>query len=241
MHVRAVDTTRLYQQVAHQIEELIRGGVFEAETRLPPERVLIKQLGVSRSVLREALIVLELQGLVEIKVGAGTYVKKPAEKAAAETGGLNFDHVGPFELLAARRLVEGEAAKLAATTATAEDIAKIEAAYRQIEEDIEPYMMRHTADRSFHTAIAEATRNPALITIIAAFWSRYRQLIIEQASERARRPENREAAIADHRAIFLCIKNRDGNGARAAIQAHLDRVGWFFSPFDNEGPSSTED
>ncbi len=232
MPVRAVDTTRLYQQVAQQIENLIRGGEFPAGTRLPAERELIKQFGVSRSVLREALIVLELKGFVEIRIGAGTYILKSGEPSSSDNAPPPpFEDTGPFDLLMARRMIESEVARLAALTATPQDVAKMKAALDQMERDIEPFMLRHTADRAFHVAIAEATRNPALVHIVSAFWDRYRKLMIHQASKLARRPENRQPAISDHKAIYRCLAERDGDGAAAAMQAHIDRVGRFLSSY----------
>ena len=237
MPVRAVDTTRLYQQVAQQIENLIRGGEFAVGSRLPAERELIKQFGVSRSVLREALIVLELKGFVEIRIGAGTYILKADDAPPVEgPPSAPFEDTGAFDLLMARRMIEAEVARLAALTATPQDVAKLRAALDQMKRDIEPYMLRHTADRAFHIAIAESTRNPALVFIVSGFWDRYRKLMIHQASELARRPENREPAIADHEAIYRCLAERDGDGAAAAMQAHLDRVGRFLSSYRKPDP-----
>ena len=231
MTVRVVEPTRLFQQLAQQIEARIGSGEWAVGDRLPAERELIKLFGISRSVLREALIVLELKGLVEIRVGAGTYVRRAVDQAvpAADASGLGM--ATPFELLLARRMVESEVARLAALTATPADLAGMKAALDQMEGDPEPYMMRHVADRAFHLAIAEATRNPALVFVVSAYWDRYRRVIVDHASAEARRPENRDQAIADHTAIYRCIAERDGAGAAAAMQAHLDRVGRFLSSF----------
>lgn len=232
MPLRTVDTTRLYQQVAQQIEERIRAGEFKVGHRLPAERTLISEFGVSRSVLREALIVLELKGLVDIRVGAGTFVVEPRGEAAVKReAGLSFDDVGPFDILMARRIVEAETARLAAVTAAPADLAAIRKALEQIERDTAPFVMRHVADRAFHIAIANATRNPALVTIVSGLWDRYRRFMITEAGELARRPENLGPAVADHLAIYTCLVDRDGNGAAAAMQAHLDRVSAFLSSF----------
>ncbi len=238
MPLRTEEAPRLYQQVAQQMEDRIRAGEFKVGHRLPAERALISQFGVSRSVLREALIVLELRGLVDIRMGAGTFVVEPRDESAGERKDcLSFDEVGPFDMLMARRMIEAETARLAALTAAPDDLERIKAALDQIEQDTAPFVMRHVADRAFHIAIARATRNPALVTIVSGLWDRYRRFMITEAGEIARRPENLGPAIADHLAIYTCLVDRDGSGAAAAMQAHLDRVSEFLSSFRKRPPA----
>jgi len=229
MNTEFVGTSRRFRQVAEQIEDLISSGEWNVGDRLPAERELIKRFEVSRTVLREALIVLELRGFVEIRVGAGTFVRRASSNFESATANTSIDAAKPFDILLARRIVEAEVARLAALTATPEDLAKMKAALDQMAHDKAPYMMRHVSDRVFHQAIAEATRNAALIFVVTAYWDKYRQCIVEHASEIARRPENHEPAVADHRAIYQCIAERDAAGAAAAMKAHLDRVGRFLS------------
>ena len=81
MPFQSIEPRRLYRQIADQIRELIRSGEFVAGARLPPERDLAKQLGVSRPSVREALIALEVEGLVEVRIGSGIYVLGPGVKA----------------------------------------------------------------------------------------------------------------------------------------------------------------
>src|SRR5437762_5710118 len=115
MPLIAVESRRLYRQIADQIAALIDGGEYKPRERLPPERDLAKQLGVSRPSVREALIALEVGGYVEVRMGSGVYVtgKRPIRAAAA----LPEDS-GPFELIRARWMIEGECAALAAKHAT---------------------------------------------------------------------------------------------------------------------------
>ena len=113
MPIQTVASQRLYQQVAGQLGELIRQGEFLPGDRLPPERDLARQLGVSRPTVREAMIALEIAGLVDVRTGSGAYVRK-----APSTGVMPFapPDIGPspFELVAARRLIEPEVAFAAA-------------------------------------------------------------------------------------------------------------------------------
>src|SRR5688572_32358152 len=120
MPLQAVETKRLYRQIAEQLGALIAAGEFPLGSRLPPERDLAVQLGVSRPSVREALIALEVQGLVEVRMGSGIYVT--AREAAPASRDVQ-SALGPFEILRARHLVEGELAAVAARHIDAAGIA----------------------------------------------------------------------------------------------------------------------
>lgn len=153
MGIEAVRSRRIYRQIADQLADLIAAGTYPAGSCLPPERDLARQLGVSRSSVREALIALEVLRIVDVRVGAGVFVRGAADaerggeslmrRVARVTGlgpdvelgpGLDIDlraEIPPFGLLQARRLIEPETAALAARNATAQQLSDIEAAYRQ--------------------------------------------------------------------------------------------------------------
>src|SRR5947208_9814044 len=115
MPLQVVDNRRLYRQIADQIAALIQKGEYGKGERLPPERDLAKQLGVSRPSVREALIALEVEGYVEVRVGSGVYVL--GRHSRGSSAALPADS-GPFELIKARWLIEAECAALAAKNAT---------------------------------------------------------------------------------------------------------------------------
>ena len=125
MPFQAVATQRLYEQVAGQVTDLVARGEFKPGDRLPPERDLAKLLGVSRPTVREAMIALEIAGLVEVRVGAGAFVTDKARERRRDR--RLFEGVGssPLELIAARRTIEPEVAALAAQLATPDEIAAI--------------------------------------------------------------------------------------------------------------------
>src|SRR5512137_2036057 len=133
MPIQVVEPRRLYRQIADQIAALIRRGEYRPGARLPPERDLAKNLGVSRPSVREALIALEVEGFVEVRVGSGVYVtgsRKPA------TGRLALPpDSGPFELIDARRLIESECAALAARHASAAQIRQMRSALASMSRD----------------------------------------------------------------------------------------------------------
>src|SRR4051794_12008318 len=117
--LQAVEPRRLYRQIADQIAGLIANGEFAPGSRLPAERELAASLGVSRASVREAIISLEMGGHVEVRVGTGIFVAGKPANAAAPAGDAG---PGPFDLLNARKVVEGEIVALAATNAKAADI-----------------------------------------------------------------------------------------------------------------------
>src|SRR4029077_4748807 len=114
MRLQAVEPRRLYRQIADQIRTLIGKGEVARGARLPAERDLARQLGVSRPSVREALIALEVEGMLDVRVGSGIYVTPPGER---HEGDMLAGDSGPFEVIRARRVIEGECAALAAKCA----------------------------------------------------------------------------------------------------------------------------
>jgi DNA-binding FadR family transcriptional regulator len=229
MPFQAVSTQRLYQQVAEQVAALIRGGELEAGSRLPPERDLAKRLGVSRPTIREAMIALELAGLVEVRTGSGIYVRAegsgeaPAGRQASFDAGSFDAGPGAFELLAARLLIEPEIAAEAARSLTDADLAALRDTVRVLE-DAGEHRASQEADRAFHTLIARASGNGVLVSIVEDLWASMFSPIFEALSARTGLPDSRRMTLADHRAIVERLEARDPEGARAAMRRHLEHV-----------------
>jgi DNA-binding FadR family transcriptional regulator len=205
---------RLYRVVAARIQDLIRAENIKPGTRLPAERELSVKLNVSRASLREALIALELYGIVEVRGGSGVYVSELAPADAAERG------PGPFEVLAARRLIESEVAAIAAKMANDSAIDAILRAAAQMEQQ---HAGNEQADRNFHLAIARATGNTALVGVVEMLWNQ-RSSIRQELKEHSRTEDLRQITLNDHRNIVAAIAARDAAGARQAMRAHLERV-----------------
>lgn len=221
MPIRAVDDRRLYRQIADQLSTLITSGEFKRGQRLPSERDLAVQLGVSRPSVREALIALEIQGLVEVRVGAGIFVTQAEGKAAAVP--IN-EGQGPFELLRARWLIEGEIAALAAREATKPDLAQVRAAVEEMEKAANRNLETVGADRDFHMRIAAATHNGALVSVVLYLWDRGRGAMWQRMEEHFQTPEMRASAMKEHWAILAALDDGDASKARAAMRTHLRRV-----------------
>jgi DNA-binding FadR family transcriptional regulator len=210
---------RMYRVVAERIQELIRQQGMESGARLPSERELAASLHVSRASLREGLIALELGGVVEVRSGSGVYVSS----SASDTAEVPEAGPGPFEVLAARGVIETEVAALAARNATSAGLDAILAAVLEMERSHEDRSSNELADRNFHLAIAQATGNTALVGVIDCLW-RQRGSLWQRLKEHYRTEELRKATLLDHRAILEAIAGRDAPGARKAMRAHLDRV-----------------
>ncbi|HET7031979.1 MAG TPA: FadR/GntR family transcriptional regulator [Casimicrobiaceae bacterium] len=225
MPLRAVETTRLYRQIADQIVGLIDGGEFPAGSRLPPERELAGLLGVSRTSVREAIIALEIAGRVEVRVGTGIFVTHPpARKAPASQAEVSDSGVGPFELLAARAVIEGETAALAAKHARKADLGALRETIVRMREHAEDDGERDAADRAFHVRIAEATGNGALAHAVANLWDLRRGDLWSRIEVHFHTAALRAKTLADHEAIVAALAARDADGARKAMHRHLERV-----------------
>jgi DNA-binding FadR family transcriptional regulator len=222
--LQAIESQRLYQQVAQQIREMILSGEYGAGDRLPAERDLARGLKVSRPTVREAMIALEIAGLVEIRTGAGIFVSDQPVRSA-EPASRAFD-VGssPFELLAARRFVECELAAQAATRASEDDLAGIEESVRTMASDIEAGRPAQQADRNFHSRIAAVSRNSVLVSIVHSLWDGTFEPLFAALSARTGLPGNQRMTLADHRAVLAALKRRDAKAARRAMATHLGHV-----------------
>ena len=221
MPIQTVDTDRLYRKIARQLSGLIEAGEFAPGQRLPAERELAHQLGVSRPSVREALIALEIEGKVEVRVGAGVFVVAASPTSALPT---QEEGEGPFELLGARRVVEGETAAWAAREAAPEEIAAIRASVEAMAALPPGDQRTDGIDRDFHLAIARGTHNGAMVWVVQMLWDHGRGAMWRQMEKHFQTPALRNATLRDHRAICKAIEAHDARTARAGMHRHLLRV-----------------
>lgn len=219
MPLQAVESRRLYRQIADQIAHLIESGEFPPGTRLPAERELASSLGVSRASVREAIISLEIGGLVEVRVGTGIFVTAPrrSRAPAADAG------PGPFELLHARKLIEGEIAAVAASKATAHDLRHLRESVSRMEAHLDDFAVREASDREFHLQVAKATGNGSLELVVEGLWNQRAELW-GRMQRHFHTNELTHKTIRDHAAILAAIEAHDPGSARAAMHRHLSRV-----------------
>lgn len=214
---------RPYLKLAASLNELVRQGEFSAGQRLPSERALSERFNVSRTSLREAIIALELQGVVEVRGGSGIYVCQTSGSLARlpltqEPG------PGPFELLRARCLIESEVAAAAATSRKDADLDRLFADLQAMRENIDDKVANETADVHFHLHIAEATGNSVLRRTVESLREQERGPLWTQIEQHFHSPALRQKSQEDHQRIFAAIVSGEADAARHAMRAHLERV-----------------
>jgi len=216
------DTRRLYRQIADQLARFIETHSFAVGSRLPPERELAEMLGVSRPSVREGLIALEVEGVVEVRGGSGVFVaqrkqqlQQPREpQAAAPTP-------GPFDVIKARWLFESEAAALAAMNADALQLQQMNAALKVMREAPTHSAAGTAADERFHMAIAEASGNAAVAQVIAQLWKMRTGTLYMQMESHFIGADIWAQACAEHAELMDAIASRDPDAARQAMRKHM--------------------
>lgn len=210
---------KLYQRIAEDIANAIAAGRYPPGTRLPGERDLAEEFAVSRPTVREAMIALEMRGLVEARQGSGIYVTQ-APPPSARPADLD---VGAFELNEARILFEGEAAALAATAIEPASLDALDRILQLMESEGDgPGAV--DADREFHLLIAEATGNSIVRSVVEMLWEiREKSPLCVHMFVQARR-EGVTPRVAEHRMIVDALRARDPQRARDTMRAHLRRV-----------------
>jgi GntR family transcriptional repressor for pyruvate dehydrogenase complex len=228
MPLQSIEPRRLYRQIAEQIRTLIEGGEYRVGSRLPPERDLARQMRVSRPSVREALIALEVEGLVEVRIGSGIYVRRTGAEARAPAS-VADSGIGPFELIRARRVIEGECAALAAQHARRPQVGAMREALARMEADAGASKPPLEADRLFHLRIAEATGNAALVAVVRSLWEERAGPLFSQLEHHFDTPRLWAAALREHRAILDAIAAGDVEAARAGMHRHMDQATKRFS------------
>jgi len=219
MSVGPQDSQKLYQQIARTIAASIEDGQYAPGDRLPSERELAENFGVSRPTIRDAMIALEFQGLVEARQGSGVYVKA-APQISEEASERD---VSALELAEARRLFEGEACALAAAMITAEQLDALDRLVVEMgrpasAEDFEQHELE------FHLTIARATGNAAILATVTDLWQLRRQSTSCAGALRRARTNSRGDFVGEHGRIAACLRTRDSKAARQAMHAHLAQV-----------------
>jgi DNA-binding FadR family transcriptional regulator len=214
------ESQRLYETIAQALAAAIARGDYPVGQRLPSERELAQSFKVSRTTVREATIALELDGLVEARIGSGVYVTHTTPR-----GTLGARDVGPFELLEARRSIEGETCAMAAARISDAQLSQltelIEEMRSENEHDIE---LSEAADRRFHELIASATENSGMLAVVQMLWDTRARSPQSQSMDAKVRALGVKPHIDEHTAIVKALQRRDPDAARSAMRKHLTRV-----------------
>jgi len=221
MPLQTVEPRRLYRQIADQISVMISEGEYTPGARLPAERDLAKQLGVSRPSVREALIALEVEGLLDVRVGSGIYVTQPGERQ--QRAALQGDS-GPFEVIRARWLIESECAALAAKNANPAQLDAIREAHAGMIKESKRDHNPLDADRLFHVRIAEASGNSALVLVVQTLWDQRMGPLYRSLERKLEYPKMAAETVREHQAVVSAILRRDARAARGAMRLHMNQT-----------------
>jgi GntR family transcriptional repressor for pyruvate dehydrogenase complex len=227
-HFRMVRSEKKSTQIAAQIIDAIQDGIYKAGDRIPSERTIAKETGVSRPSVREAISALQIAGIVESKGGSGCYAKEIPPKSSAQ-GALNLldRSLSPYEMLEARKTIEPLVSKLAAKKATARHLESLRKSLLQIKEaaNLGDAKAFDSADYNFHIAIASSTGNEAIRKIVQYLLRPMRgkiwhQLKVERDGIKRRR--HFDVVIASHGAILKAIERGKGQEAEKEMVKHID-------------------
>lgn len=216
---RGTESRRQYQLIADRIRAVIVEQGLATGARLPAERELAQQLGVSRPSLREALIALELDGWLEIRGGSGVYV---CDRQGAVVGATSLLGDSPADLMQARVVLESAIVMLAAARVTREGLQRVEKALLGMREQHEQGIKPVEADRRFHLGIAEMTGNTVLVDMVGLlFDGRHSPLSVRMSSEAEASTQIWQVALGEHEAVYRALQARNPQAAAAALGSHL--------------------
>ncbi|SDK59156.1 FadR/GntR family transcriptional regulator [Streptomyces indicus] len=217
--LRPMGRTRLYEQVIDRLRAYAAESGLTSGDRLPPERELAARLGVSRASVKQAIVVLEVQGLVEVRHGGGTYMLGDSLDAEPVDRMVERRRRLP-DVLEAREALETKLAELAAERRTEEDLAAIREAIAFMAEEIERGEHGVEGDRRFHAAVTAAAHS----AILAEFMRSIAEQITESRHESLRQPGRPARSFAQHMAVFEAIDAGNGRAAAAAMRRHVRTV-----------------
>ena len=214
----------LAERVEQELERLIVESRLGAGDRLPSERELASQFGVSRTVVREAVRALAARKLVDVSVGRGTVVRAPSAESAGESmkllllmqaGGAGVDKVSEV-----RHIVETEIAALAASRRTDEDLGDLAAILEETRLHLDDPEVYIKSDVAFHAALARATKNELFVIVLDSLV----EVMIEVRLLTLRVPGITSLALSHHERILEAVVSGDPGAARAAMDAHMDQA-----------------
>lgn len=222
MLLKAVRSQRRFEQVAEQISKLIKKGKLKPGARLPPERELAKQLEVSRPTVREAMIALEISGLVEVRVGSGIYVLETEKKNLKLSNKIKDIGPGPLELIEARKEIEGNNAALAAQRIDAKCLEQLEQA---IENMVQDNLVGADGDREFHLLVAKATGNSVLETLTTYLWDQQQNSPMwTKLLELMQEKKLHTTILDDHQSLLDSFRQKNSKEAQAIMRNHLNNA-----------------
>ena len=226
MELKPIKTRKIYAEIVEQIKQLIKSGDLNPGDKLLSERELSERLGVSRASVREALSALEIMGLIEVKQGEGTFIRQTSIDSIIGPMALilSMENDSLMELLEVRKVMEVDAAGLAAERATQEQLDEMRGALEQMTSDLNEGKLGESADLVFHYAIYKATHNSVLLRLMNTVSDSMQQNIRTNRQRQYVLPNNPQKLLKEHLGIYEAISTRDPKLARKRMNEHLLRV-----------------
>lgn len=217
---------RRYQDIGKKIEQMLVSGEFNPGQRLPSERELSETFDASRATIREAVIMLELKGLVQVRQGAGIYF---LEDIKPDQGMMNdSSEIGPFELLQARQLLETNIAAFAATQIKANEIREMRQLIKAQELEVNGDSKKfNELDHRFHRMIAECTQNNLLIDMADSMWTKVRTdnpLWDALNNQYLHEERLQKLWLEDHQRILMALQKRSPEETKVAVWQHIENA-----------------
>lgn len=217
--LRPLERSRLYEDLVERLGEYVEEAKMVAGDRFPAERDLAHQLGVSRSSIRQAMVVLQAQGFVDIRHGGGAFLRRPRGFGESLPRLIERRRRLP-EVLEAREGLEVKLATLAAGRRTGEELVAMRTALHRMRDDIAHGGLGIEGDRDFHRAVAEAAQNRVLLHLLDEIADAVQETRLESLSEPGRPLRSIEA----HQRILDAVQASDADAAAQAMLDHLRQV-----------------
>jgi GntR family transcriptional repressor for pyruvate dehydrogenase complex len=220
----AVTPSKIPDVVYKQLVSLITRGHLKPGEKLPSERSMAEELGVSRQSIREAIYRAKTAGLIDVRQGEGTFVISSLKGNMRTPLSILLEEEAEkvFEFLEVRKFVEGWCAERASEAATLGDLKRIQGILKRMEKVTPPQVVWEKADLDFHSSIAAATHNVIAMHVMEGLKDSFHTYF--RVKKFSTKPERKDVLLQQHRDIFEAIKKKNPKEARKRVTEHLDYV-----------------
>ena len=237
MILKPIKTKKIYEQIVDQIGLLVAEGQLKPGDRLPSERELVERFQVSRASIREAISALEMMGLIEVRSGEGTYIRQVnIDSVVAPLAWMLFiEKDTDLELYEVRKILEVQAAGIAAERAEDDEIRDMYDALEVMRMDLEKDRLGEEADHDFHFAIARATHNKILMRLMNTISDTMQKTLKSSRSKLYEDKTTPERLYQEHCSLYEAIKNHNVLEAQQLMLDHLVGVETQLAKYFNSG------
>lgn len=221
-----VSSKKLYMQIYSQILSEIQSGSFKIGDKLPAERELCEQFGVSRAPIRQALSALELNGIIYSRQGEGVYVKNTQVTPDRSQSAIFFNSISPEDIVEVRMNIEPLIVKFAAQRATNEDIEELRRTIEEMEKETQAGIYVPETDEKLHYGIAKASHNDLFINMMAAINNAMKQQEMWKfiRDRTVTRPDYRDVNFKEHQLIIKAIEEHNEKEAVEIMTNHMQNL-----------------